>query len=271
MQARSPRHANTRKRGRARTERERERESLRERGRNASANCGGLKDLAIAVRGVGAAEQFALLENTLIRIRAAESETLFLGAKIALAVPLHAQQLATVVAQPGHLAPWIDHAESAAGKIIDPEETLYVRISYMLLCSRCRRACLLSGALLDSESRPCQVGGVLDPWQCKARPKARESARVANFGKCCEQAHGTRRRGDERISPGQVPKSSIGSPICDERRAQDLFRRSRRADGAASTCRGRGGGGSNAAAAAAASECQGRGFARPQAVKPTYG
>ena len=100
LQARSPRHANTRTRGRAREKRERERE--RERGRNASANGGGLKDLAIAVRGVGAAEHFAILENTLIRIRAAESEQLSLGAKIALAVPLQAQQLATVVAQPGH-------------------------------------------------------------------------------------------------------------------------------------------------------------------------
>ena len=107
----------------------------------------------------------------------------------------------------------------------------------MLLYSRCRRACVLSGALLDSESLPCQVGGVLDPWHCKARPKARESARAANFG---------------RISPGQVPKRSIGSPICDERRAQLVFRRSRRAHGAASTCQGRGGG-------------------RPQVVKPIYG
>ena len=91
----------------ARTSARKERERERERGRNASANGGGLKDLEIAVRGVGAAEHFAILENTLIRIRAAESEQLSLGAKIALAVPLHAQQLGTFVAQPGHLGPWI--------------------------------------------------------------------------------------------------------------------------------------------------------------------
>jgi hypothetical protein len=76
--------------------------------------------LAIAVLGANTAENFAFLENTLIRILAAESAQLFLGAAIALAVPLHAQQLGTFVAQPGHLGPWTDHSESAADKINDP-------------------------------------------------------------------------------------------------------------------------------------------------------
>ena len=93
------------------------------------------------------------MENTLIRILAAEPAQLFLGATIALAVPLHAQQLGAFVAQPWHLGPWIDTAESAADKINDPEETLYVRIAYMLLY-RSRRACILSGALLSTKSRP---------------------------------------------------------------------------------------------------------------------
>ncbi len=79
----------------------------RERGHNASANGGGSRDLAIAVLGADAAENFAFLENTLIRIFAAKSARLLLCAKIALAVPLHAQQLGTFVAQPGHLGPWI--------------------------------------------------------------------------------------------------------------------------------------------------------------------
>ena len=132
----------------------RERESVCERGHNASTNGCGLRDLAKAVLGANTAENFAFLENTLIRILAAESARLFLGAKVALAVPLHAQQLGAIVAQPGHLCPWIDHAESAADKINDPEETLYVKISYMLLYPRCLRACILSGTLLSTENRP---------------------------------------------------------------------------------------------------------------------
>jgi hypothetical protein len=129
------------------------------RGHTASTNGCGLRDLAKAVLGANTAENFAFLENTLIRILAAESARLFLGAKVALAVPLHAQQLGTFVAQPGHLGPWTDHAESAADTINDPEETLYVRISYMLLYPRCRRACTLSGALLSTGNRPCQGSG----------------------------------------------------------------------------------------------------------------